>query len=188
MRNFTPAYTIDIGPVELLMLDSASAKDNSSPPDQVEEYGKQIDELESMVSKDSWFVTHHPIWGIGESSGEVFMINDTLQAASGDSLAEGIHLVFSGHIHFFEILDFEGQRQSQMIIGNSGTELDDAVSSPLAGMEIGGDTVSSGVSLSEFGFVLMELIDDLWVMSVKDVDGGDILVCEVDGITVTCLP
>ena len=73
-------------------------------------------------------------------------------------------------------------------MGNSGTELDDAVSSSLAGMEIGGGAVSSGVSLSEFGFVLMELKGDVWEMSLRDVDGEEILVCEIEGPQATCFP
>lgn len=187
-EEFTPAYTIDIGPVELLMLDSASAKDNSAPSDLVDEYSEQIAELESTVSENAWFVTHHPLWGIGESDGEVFMINETLQASTDNMLAAGINLVLTGHIHFFEILDFDGERPPQLIVGNSGTELDDAVSSSLAGMEIGGDTVSSGVSLSEFGFVLMELKGDVWEMSLRDVDGEEILMCEIEGPQATCFP
>lgn len=187
-EEFTPVYTVDLGPVELLMLDSASAEDNSSPSDLVEAYAEQIGELEAMIAMDSWFVTHHPVWGIGEDEGEVFMINDTLQSASGDDLPEGIHLALSGHIHFFEILDFEGSRPSQLVVGNSGTELDDAVSEELAGMEIGGGTVSQGISMSEFGFVLMEYKGDIWEMSVRDVDGGVILLCELDGATIDCLP
>lgn len=186
-EKYTPEYTIDLGPVEILMLDSASAKDNSSPSDEVEEYSKQIDELESMITKDSWFLTHHPVWGIGESDGEVFMINDTLEAATDNSLAEGINLVLAGHIHFFEILDFVGSRPPQLVVGNSGTELDDTVTDPLAGMEIGGDTVREGISLSEFGFVLMEFKGDVWEMSVRDVSGEEILQCEIDGAMASCL-
>jgi len=127
--------------VELLLLDSASAKDDSAPSDLVDEYSERIAELESTVGQDAWFVTHHPLWGIGESGGEVFMINDTLQASTGNTLVEGINLVLTGHIHFFEILDFDGERPPQLIVGNSGTELDSPVTEPLDGMEIGGGMV-----------------------------------------------
>ncbi len=187
-EKYTPVYTIDIGPVELLMLDSASAKDNSAPSGEVEEYSEQIAELESTVSEDAWFVTHHPLWGIGESDGEVFKINDTLQASTDNTLAAGINLVITGHIHFFEILDFDGVRPPQLIVGNSGTELDSAVSQPLAGMEIGGGTVREGISLSEFGFVLMELNGNVWEMSVRGVDGEEILSCDIEGPEATCFP
>lgn len=69
------------------------------------------------------------------------MINETLQPSTGNSLPAGITLVLAPHIHFFEILDFEGERPPQLVVGNSGTELDSPVSEPLAGMEIGRDIV-----------------------------------------------
>lgn len=137
-EEFTPPYVIDIGSLDLLMLDSSAAKDNSAPSDQVEVYASQIATLEASSGDNAWFVTHHPFWGIGESSGELFMINDTLMSASENVLTGGINLVLSGHIHFFELLNFVGSRQPQLIIGMSGTELDSLVTTPFPGLEVGG--------------------------------------------------
>ena len=187
-EQFTPPYTVDLGPVELLMLDSASADDNSAPGDLVDEYRVQVKALEAAAGDNAWFVVHHPLWGIGESQGELFMINDTLMAATDNSLKEGIDLVLSGHIHFFELLSFEGSRPPQLLVGNSGTELDSAVSVPFSGLEVGGGTVKDGVSLSEFGFVLMELKGGVWEVSVRDKDGNELLACGIDGTNVSCFP
>ena len=60
----------------------------------------------------------------------MFMINDTLEAASGNVLANAINLVISGHIHFFELLNFVENRQPQLIVGMSGTEVDSLVTTP----------------------------------------------------------
>jgi len=123
--------------------------------------------LENASGDNAWIVTHRPFWGIGEDSGELFMINDTLQAASGNILTGGINLVLSGHIHLFEMLTFEGGRQPQFVIGISGTELDPPLTDPLAGVEIGGATVAEGFVLNnQFGFVLMELEGDVWQVSI----------------------
>jgi len=154
-QEFTPPYVIYIGSVNLLMLDSSAAKDDSAPPD----------------------------------SGELVMINDTLQVASGNILSEGINLVLSAHIHLFEMLNFEGGRQSQFVIGISGTEFDPPVTDPLAGVEIGGATVSEAFVLNnQFGFALMELKGDVWQVSIRDVSGEELLACEVDGALATCFP
>ncbi len=188
-EEFTPPYAVDIGSLNLLMLDSSAAKDNSAPSDQVDVYALQIDALEAASGDNAWFVTHHPIWGIGESSGELFMINDTLMAASDNELGGGINLVLSGHIHFFELLNFVGNRQPQLIIGMSGTELDSPVTTPFPGLEVGGDTVNQGFNLDQFAFALLELKDDgVWDMSIRDVDGQEILACEINGDQATCFP
>lgn len=184
--DFTPPYTVDLGFVRLLMLDSSAAEDNSAPSDQVDIYSDQIAELEDAAGDNAWFLTHHPLWGIGESGGELFMINDTLEASTDNTLTPGINLVMSGHIHFFEMLTFEGGRSPQLIVGNSGTEMDSPVTVPFPGLEIGGGVVDEGVSIAEFGFVLMELTGDVWEVSVRDVDGNEFASCELDGNFATC--
>jgi len=117
------------------------------------------------------------------------MINDTLQAASGNILTGGINLVLSAHIHLFEMLNFEGGRQAQFIIGISGTEFDPPITEPLAGIEIGGATVSEAFVLTnQFGFALMELEGDVWQVSIRGVSGEELLACEIDGALATCFP
>jgi len=187
-QEFTPPYVVDIGSLNLLMLDSSAAKDNSAPEDLVDVYASQIATLEDASGDNAWFVTHHPFWGIGEYEGELFMIDDTLQAASGNVLTGGINLVLSGHIHFFELLNFEGNRQPQLIIGMSGTEVDSTVTTPFPGLEIGGATVNEGFNLNEFGFALMELKGDVWQVSIRGVGGEELLACEIDGDEATCFP
>jgi len=185
---FTPPYVVDIGFVNLLMLDSSAAKDNSAPLDLADTYSTQISTLESASGDNAWMVTHHPFWGIGESSGEVFMINDTLQAASNNVLADEISLVVSGHIHFFELINFVQNRQPQLIIGMSGTEIDNPVGPPFPGMEIAGATVNEGFNFNNFGFALLELADGVWNMSIRGVKGDILLACEIDGSAATCFP
>lgn len=186
--EFTPPYLVDIGIVDLLILDSSAAKDNSAPDDMVETYKLQLSTLENLSGDNSWLVTHHPLWGIGESSGEVFMINDTLQSASENTLANEINLVISGHIHFFELLNFVQDRQPQLIIGMSGTEVDSLVTTPLPGMEIGGATVKEGFNLNNFGFAMLELDEGVWKMSIRGVSGEVLLECDISESTATCFP
>jgi len=187
-QKFTPSYVVDIGFVDLLMLDSSAAEDNSAPSDDVETYASQIEALEEASGDNAWMVTHHPFWGIGESSGEVFMINDTLQAASDNDLADEISLVVTGHIHFFELINFVQNRQPQLIIGMSGTEVDNPVGPPFPGMEIAGATVNEGFNFNNFGFALLELVDGVWNMSIRGVKGDILLECEIDGSAANCFP
>lgn len=184
--DFTEPYAIDIGKVRLLMLDSASADDNDAPQQQVEIYTDQIAQLNELANDNSWIVTHRPIWGIGEFDNELFRINLTLQASTDNSLKTGINLVLSGHIHLFEILSFEGGRSPQFIVGNSGTELDSPITVPLDGLEIAGAIINQGVSFDDFGFVTMENVDNSWRVSVRDVNGKEIIPCEIVGNFANC--
>ena len=184
--DFTEPYAIDIGEVRLLMLDSASADDNDAPQQLVEIYTDQIAQLNELANDNSWIVTHRPIWGIGEFDNELFRINLTLQASTDNSLKTGINLVLSGHQHLFEMLRFVGDRSPQFIVGNSGTELDSPITVPLDGLEIAGAIIDQGVSFDDFGFVTMENVDNSWRVSVRDVNGKEIIPCEIVGNFANC--
>lgn len=185
-QEFTDPYVIDIGGVDLLVLDSSSAQDNSAPAGLVETYAGQIGALFESIGDDSWFLVHHPLWGIGEFDGSLFKINQTLQAATGNTLAPGINLVLGGHIHLFEILTFEGGRSPQMLVGNSGTTPDQAVTIPLSGEEIGGGVVDRGITEDEFGFVVMDRADGGWLLSLRGVSGAEILSCTLVANVINC--
>jgi len=185
-EDYTTPYTVDLGLLKLLILDSSLAKDNSAPSVEVEVYTEQIAELEDAAGSNAWLVTHHPLWGIGEENDALFMINETLQASTDNTLAEGVNLVLSGHIHFFEFLNFEDGRAPQFVIGNSGTELDPPVTEPLTGIEIGGGVIDQGVTVPEFGFALMELTGNIWNVSMRDVDGNEFTACQIEGNVASC--
>jgi hypothetical protein len=184
--EFTEPYAIDIGTVQLLMLDSASADDFSAPPELVEIYANQIAELSELANDDSWFVTHRPIWGVGEFNDELFTTNPTLQSATENLLKLGINLVLSGHLHLFEMLRFDGNRSPQFIVGNSGTKLDSPITVPIDGLEIAGAIIDQGVSFDNFGFVTMENAGNSWKVSVRDVNGKEIIPCVIEGNFVNC--
>lgn len=185
-QDFTDPYPIDIGEVTLLILDSANADDNDAPENLVSIYSEQIAEINELADDNSWLLSHRPIWGIGEFGNELFRINLTLQAATNNNLAAGINLVLSGHQHLFEKLSFVGGRAPQLIVGNSGTFLDSPITVPLSGLEIAGVIVDQGVSFDNFGFVTMERIGDGWNVSVRDVNGVEIMPCVIVGNHFNC--
>ena len=185
--EFTEPYAVDIGLVRLLIFDSASADDNNAPQNLVDVYTQQFSIINDLANDNSWILTHRPIWGIGEFDNELFQINLTLQAATGNNLKPGINLVLSGHLHFFEMLRFEGGRSPQFIVGNSGTELDSPVTVPLNGLEIAGAVVDEGVNFDNFGFVTMERVVNGWNVSVRNIQGKEIIPCVIEGNFADCL-
>ncbi|MGH7802393.1 MAG: metallophosphoesterase family protein [Thermodesulfobacteriota bacterium] len=184
--EFTEPFAIDIGIVRLLMLDSASADDFSAPPELVEIYADQIAKLSELANDNSWFVTHRPIWGVGEFDDEIFTTNPTLQSSTGNSLKAGINLVLSGHLHLFEMLRFNEERSPQFIVGNGGTKLDSTITVPLDGLEITGAIIDQGLIFDNFGFVTMENVGNNWKVSVRDVKGKEIIPCEIQGNVASC--
>lgn len=41
---------------------------------------------------------------------------------------------------------------------------------------------------NQFGFALMELEGEVWHMSIRGVEGEELLACEIDGNEATCFP
>jgi hypothetical protein len=190
-QDYTPPYAVSIGEGQLLMLDSASAPDDTAPAAMVAFYIGLFAALREAPGANGWLVTHRPIWGIGQSdSGKegasLFQLNATLQAASENRLAPSITLVLAGHLHLFEALRFAGGRPPQLIVGNGGTALDAAITLPFVGTQIAGVTVVQGTAVDRFGFMTLERSDRGWLGTVRDADGHAMANCAITDEQVTC--
>jgi hypothetical protein len=122
-QDVTPPYSVDLGRVRMLVLDTALAGDK--PPLNPDPYVSQFAALRAMAGPNAWLLAHKPMWGLlPDSSGAgVTVLNPTLQAASGNLLPPGVRLVLTGHIHLAEVLGFAGDRPPQIVAGISGTLL-----------------------------------------------------------------
>jgi Calcineurin-like phosphoesterase len=190
-QDYTPPYAVPLGEEQLLVLDSAGAPDDSAPSALVAFFANQFAALRQAPSTNAWLVTHRPIWGSGQSNSgthgpSLFQLNATLQAASGHSLAPSITLVLAGHLHLFELLRFAAERPPQLIVGNGGTALDPAITSPLVGREIAGASVVEETTQARFGFLTLERSGRGWVGTVCDVDGNAMVRCTITDERVTC--
>lgn len=189
--NYTEPYAIELGDLQLLMLDSSAANDTSVDPAQVAIYRQQFERIADLAGPRAFLVTHRPMWVFGhagEQDGQevLFRSNPTLQAASESQLPPGVELVLSGHVHLFELLGFDADRPPQLVVGNSGTELDPAVTTRLAGLEIAGATVAVGETLDEFGFATLEADGPGWGLTLRDLTGSVLRTCGFSGPDVLC--
>jgi hypothetical protein len=180
--DYTEPYKIPLGGVDLLVLDSSIANDFAIPPDQVAAFTAQFEALRQMVTGDSWLVTHKPLYvfghaGVQNGFEQLFIDQEVLQAASANDFPAAIRLLIGGHVHLFETLSFGQGRPPQLVVGNSGTQLDPLVMTPLPGLEIAGLEVTSGGNLSEFGFVTLQRYWRRWTATLRDVEGAPILRC-----------
>ena len=189
--DYTEPYAIELGNLQLLMFDSSAANDTNVDPKQVALYEPQFAEVARLAGPRAFFVTHRPMWVIGNSGDQngqeqLFTGNPTLQAASGNQLPPTVEMVLAGHVHLFEGLGFDQPRAPQLVIGNGGTQLSPAVTTPLAGLEVGGATVAVGETRHDFGFAILDADAGGWAMSLRDVAGKTTLGCRIDDRTLAC--
>ena len=192
-RDYTPPYVVPAGEVQLLILDSASAQDETAPAPMVAIYAAQFVALKKAAIANAWLVTHHPVWGIGwpdpvKERTHLKKLNSTLQTASGNDLPRGVKVVLSAHLHFFETLSFANGRPPTFIIGNSGTAMIPPVNAPLAGMELAGAPIAEGIKMARFGFMTMERSGKDWTATLRDVDGNKVTRCSIANSRATCAP
>ncbi len=191
--DYTAPYVVSAGAVQLLVFDSSRADDEIAPPETVKVFTAQFAALNEAATTNSWLIIHHPVWGIGwpdlvKERTHLKKLNLTLQTASANTLAPGIKVVLSAHVHFFEVLNFANGRPPTFIIGNSGTEMIPPIKSPLAGMEVGGASVADGITMVRFGFMTMERSGEQWTATLRDVDGKKVTRCSIANSRATCAP
>lgn len=184
--DFSDPYTVQVGGLQLLMLDSANADDIHESPQQVAIYRQQFETLRRLAGPNAWLLTHRPLWAfghLGEQNGSetLFRDNPNLQAASGNVLPGGVRLVLSGHIHLFEWLRFAGPRPPQVVAGNGGTLLDPPITTPLSGLQIAGLPVVAGTDWDAFGFLTLDAAGSDWLLTPYDAAGQPVSpACSID--------
>jgi uncharacterized protein (TIGR03437 family) len=182
---YTDPYSIDLGTVQLIHLDSASADDSIVPADPtiVAAYVPQFAKIAQLAGSNAWIVTHRPIWGIRSNANS----NIVLQAASQNVLPPGVQLVLSGHTHNFQTFTFSPTRAPQLVIGNGGDNLGANPSVPIVGFTLGNATVTQGTSLSLFGFSTMTPVQGGgWSITSLDVAGNPVDTCTVQPGAIAC--
>ena len=169
--QYSRPYVIAVGKLELAMLDSSSVHEDEAEVDQVNEYTAQ---LASIHASNAWLVAHHPFWGFKSdpSGGPPHPISAPLAAAWDKSLPHGISLVVSGHIHLFELLNFDRGRPSQLVAGDGGTDLAMAVETSVKGSLVHGASVVASGSLHDFGYTLLSKHGDQWKLTLKGRSGA----------------
>jgi hypothetical protein len=187
-QDLTEPYSVDLGRVRMLVLDTALASDR--PPLNSDPYVSQFGALRAMAGSNAWLLAHKPMWGLlPDSSGaSVTVLNPTLQAASGKSLPPGVRLVLTGHIHLAEVLGFAGVRPPQIVAGISGTLLLPQITAPLVGMDVVGERLATATTLARHGFFTFTPRPWGWAATIRDVDGKAMARCRLRGRSAACGP
>ena len=171
-----PPYRIAIGALHLIVLDDANAPDVHLDSALVPTYRREFAAL-AQAPAPSWLLMHRPIWGAIAGPLDIPIGgNATLIAAIGrGGVPAPVRLMLAGHIHSFEALNYGGPRRvpPQLIAGFGGDRLDRTPRELGGAIFQGGSgvTVTRGVSIPGFGFVVLRRRARGWDVDVHDVAG-----------------
>ncbi|MEJ0064123.1 MAG: metallophosphoesterase [Caulobacteraceae bacterium] len=181
---------VDVGGLQLYVLDSADTVDRQAPPDAVAAFSRQLDLLKTTPpTAPAWIITHRPIWGmvptpVGRAGGA-----DQQHRAGGGEGARPEGRADGGQRPHPPLRQLHVRRPAapQLIVGNGGDVgelgdsprfLDDNVS--LDGMS------AKRFGFDRYGFLILEKTGDDWAGSFYDVRDHPIASCRLAARALTC--
>jgi hypothetical protein len=177
-------YAVPLAALNLVVMDDANAPDLNTTPELIALYHRQFAAAAPLATGPSWLLMHRPIRGIVRVKGLVVGGNETMLKAPPD-LPASVELLVSGHIHAFEAINYGDASPPQLVVGNGGDNLDSAPDD-LTGIEVGGLTVTHGVSLPGFGFLLLTRSGSGWQGEAYDVGGTLRRTCAIAARQIVC--
>ena len=193
-KVYSAPYVIRLGKFELAMLDSSPVNEDQAEEKQVAEYAKQLTAIEAMLhGKRAWLADHHPFWGLKTEGQKTEAISAPLEAAWDRVAPKHIGLILSGHVHLFEILSFAGTgkttRPPQIVAGDGGTALAEAITEPLNGAPLHGAKIVASESQREFGYTMMTRVskqDQQWKVTLENRQREVLLACSIQERQAAC--
>ena len=189
-------FKVDLGDLNLYVLDSADADDRDPRPARVARFVGQLSALGADLAHGrGWIVTHRPFWGLtpvarlGPIGPFEVAINQTEQAAAAGRDLGGVQMVVSGHIHHFASFDFGPSRPAQLIAGTGGDIGEDADTPRIRADEVGIDGQSAErMTFDRFGYFLLDRAGADWVGTFRDIDDRVIAQCRLHERRLHCTP
>jgi len=183
--DYSEPYLVTLGKFQLLMVDSAAAKEPKADPEQVARYAAL---LKPFASTNAWLVEHHPLWGVKHEANDKAdaALTAVMQQAYEAAGMANIGLILAGHTHLFEVLSYSNGRPPQIVAGDAGTALAGKVASDLKDESVFGADVTTGASRHEFGFTMLERKGSRWDLKLRNPDGKTLAACKIEGKTVQC--
>jgi hypothetical protein len=181
-----PLYGVDLGALRLAVMDDATADETNLNRDESPIYAADLMRMAKLPAP-VWFVHHRPIWGaisgpLGIPIGGNLNLIDAARIAARDGgamIPSTVALMLSGHIHTFEAINYTKDIPPQLVAGNGGTNLE-ITPRNLKGTQFQGHsdvTVTDGLSVGGFGFLLMTRVADGWSIDLYDSTGAKSRTC-----------
>jgi len=209
--DFTPPYVVNAGQVSLLMFDASDS--NTTLPDTATKapngstlpqvYTSQLAPLlQALAGANVFFVTHKAVYDIrpakinGNLGGGDATMQSVFDGITPGAVPDQVKLLISGHDHQFQVVNFAGKYAPQLVVGNSGTLLDNnsgtqpqtfvpdaqpgnagaAYALPGVGMTATA-TIQAVSDRSEYGFTVMDAANGGYVANVYNMSSGKLARC-----------
>ncbi|SBT45201.1 metallophosphoesterase family protein [Micromonospora auratinigra] len=180
-EDYSPPVRIDAGTLRLLLMDTSCAGDDQpvatcATSQRVPTYTAEFERVNtSLVGPgDNFLLSHTPIWAVvGQSpfGNPEYIDGDLEKAVAGTTLQTldaGIRLILSGHVHLYQMLDFDRstapRRPPQVTVGDSGTALDPKTwrDADLIGKPVDGVPLGHLITVQAFGYAALRDIGTTW--------------------------
>lgn len=184
---FDEPFRVDLGGVELAVLDTAEAEDRAADPVVAKRLEEQFASLAKLPGP-LWLAFHKPISAVARALGPLVVGgNKTLEQAARAAMPENAQAILSGHNHVFQALSYADDRPAQIVAGNGGALLDSFSPAALDGLSVDGARIERGRGLpGVFGFALLERGEGEWRLSAYDSEGKVMARCRLQGRKLGC--
>jgi Outer membrane efflux protein/Calcineurin-like phosphoesterase len=188
------AFKVDLGGLNLYVIDGADADDLTAPPELVKHFGDQLDALKSdLAHGKGWIVTHRPIWGVtfqqhrGPLGPGNVPLDRTEQVAVAHRNLDGVQMIVAGHVHDFAAIDFGPKRPAQLVAGTGGDvgEPGEPVTPKLETVHIDGMT-GKDFTFERYGYLVLDRTGEDWIGSFYDMDDKVLASCRLHLRALTC--
>ena len=189
-RDLTGDFVVRFGDFGIVVVDSGTADDPKGDASNLAAtLRRQLIEVRAKIPTEAWLVTHRPLDAmLGSENGAPrnFVGNKVLEAALGADMPINVRMYVSGHIHFFQAVDFGGVRPPQLVVGTGGDNLQALPPLSVIGADINGVKVADSVTYSGFGYMVLDRAGSAWSGTLFDVNGRPINRCRLANRSLSC--
>jgi hypothetical protein len=172
-------FAVDLGGLELFVVDSADTDDFTAPGDKVARFAARLGPVKPRPD-GAWIVTHRPIWNssrLGDLLADGLVNATEREAVKGHDLA-GVGLILSGHVHNFTSVSFGRVRPPQLVVGTGGDTLDlDDAPPPAAGAARVDGLAAELFTMGRFGYFVFDRHGEDWIGRFYDTRDRTAAIC-----------
>jgi hypothetical protein len=199
-------FAVRLDRLKLEVIDSADVEDKQLSTIRLALYEAQIAAIPpgpaSKKPEETWVVTHKPLWGYeltraGQSMAEqnplLAAVATAMDKPAAAQLPE-VNMLLAGHVHFFAAIDFARDKQplrpAQLIVGDSGTALEEA--DVRNGEQMVDGLMAKYAVKDTFGYFVLDRTQKgrrgEWTGTLYSVDDAVLATCGQRGRQIECLP
>lgn len=202
--DFTAPYAVPLAAdLQLIVFDSAVAGgaplDLTKPRDArtFAEYRAQFATVDALAGKAgvrSMFISHHPILGYGTDEklrlvkGNPALLSAMKVLHPSSYFPSAVNLTLQGHVHIFQAINFLSNHPATIVSSAGGSQIYSNLPDPFP-LDIGpadGVTPESIAHTNQFGFAVMDKLDNTWQISAHDHRGERMTTCVLTGSKLRC--